>query len=82
MTKKNVMHWGTLKYVLQQVTKKFIQKIHLHVKVFFEKKTCHPFPEQSFWLLIIGFDLQVSSSFKVSLYFFPLFFFFFLVLFD
>jgi hypothetical protein len=36
--KKNVMCWGTFKYILQQVTKKFIKKFHLHAKGFFGKK--------------------------------------------
>jgi hypothetical protein len=38
-----MMHWGTFKYFLQQVTKKFIQKIHLHVKMFFGKKNLQSF---------------------------------------
>jgi hypothetical protein len=37
-SKKKVMHWGTFKYFLEQVTKKIHSKIHLHVKVFLGKK--------------------------------------------
>ncbi len=39
--KKNVMHWGTLEYHLEQVKKKFI----CMKKFFWGKKTCNLFPK-------------------------------------
>ncbi len=38
-----MMHWGTFKYDLQQVTKKIHSKIHLHVEVSLEKKDLQSF---------------------------------------
>jgi hypothetical protein len=38
INQKNVMHWGTFKYFLQQVTKKIDSKIHLHVNIFLGEK--------------------------------------------
>ncbi len=43
MTRKNLMHWGTFKYFIQQVTKKFIRKIHLHARICFAKKNLKSF---------------------------------------
>jgi len=52
INKKNVIHWGTFKYFLEQVTKNsFACK-----RFCLEKKMCSPVPKQSLWLLVTSFD--------------------------
>jgi hypothetical protein len=43
--KKNVMHWGTFKYFLKQVTKISFKNSFACKKKFGGKRTCNPFPK-------------------------------------
>jgi hypothetical protein len=61
MTKKTLMHWGKFNIFFEISYKFFYEKIHLHVKVIFGKRTQFFFQSNPFGKIVIGFDLSHLS---------------------